>query len=285
VKPDVLITGCGFLGEAAAVAFSRAGASVAGVNRSAPPEDPGRPFPVLPCDVTDRGAIEALAPVLRGVSVAVHAVSSGRGGADVYRAVYREGLRNILDLWSPGRVIFVGSTSVYAQTDGAVVTEESPALPDRETGRILLEAEEIALKAGGLVARLSGLYGPGRSVLLRRFLTGEAVLEEGGVRWINQIHRDDAASALLRLADPRTAPGIYNVSDDTPSTQGEIFSWMAAATGRPLPPEGSADRERKRGWTSKRISNRKLRATGWSPCFPSYRDALPRLLEENPFSL
>jgi len=208
-------------------------------------------------------------------------VSSGKGGAETYAAVYLEGLRRVLGLWKPERIIFVGSTSVYAQTDGSVVTEESPAEPDRETGRILLEAEGLALSSGGSVARLSGIYGPGRSVLLRKFLSGEAVLEEGGGRWINQIHRDDAAEALVCLADPSTPPGIYNVTDDTPATQSALYGWMSEATGRSLPPEGPADRDRKRGWTSKRISNAKLRKTGWTPAYPSYREALPFLLQES----
>jgi SAM-dependent methyltransferase len=41
-----------------------------------------------------------------------------------------------------------------------------------------VEAEQIALDSGGSIARLSGIYGPGRSVLLKKFLSGEALLEE-----------------------------------------------------------------------------------------------------------
>lgn len=222
--------------------------------------------------------MEALTPRVKGVPLAIYCVSSGRGGAETYEAVYREGLRRILGSWKPGKIIFVSSTSVYSQTDGSWIDEASPALPDRETGRILLEAETLALAAGGSVARLSGIYGPGRSVLLRKFLADEALLEEGGVRWINQIHRDDAASALAKLSDPSVTPGIYNVTDDTPVIQRDIYGWMTEILDRPLPPEGPADMNRKRGWTSKRISNRKLRATGWAPRYPSYRDALPQLL-------
>jgi nucleoside-diphosphate-sugar epimerase len=241
----------------------------------------GLPFETALCDVTSDHSVKSLTPRLRNVPVAIYAVSSGRGGAESYAEVYREGMRRILRAWNPGRVIFIGSTSVYGQTDGSWVTEESPALPDRETGRILLEAERITLDAGGSVARLSGIYGPGRSVLLRKFLAGEAVLEAGGHRWINQVHRDDAAAALFRLADPDVPAGILNVTDDTPATQREVYGWMAEELGRPLPPEGPADTSRKRGWTSKRISNARMRAAGWSPRYPSYRDALPQLLADS----
>lgn len=181
-------------------------------------------------------------------------------------------MENLLQAFCPQKTIFTSSTSVYAQIDGEWVTEDAPTDPSRETGRLLLAAEQIALSPGGLVARLSGLYGPGRSVLLRKFLSGQAVLEKGGERWINQIHRDDAASALFHLAD--SPVGIYNVTDNTPATQKTVYQWMADYLGQPLPPAGEPDLNRKRGWTSKRVSNAKLRDLGWQPQFPSYREAL-----------
>ena len=235
----------------------------------------GRPFPVAVVDISK----PLTAPAgWEHPDVVVHCASSGRGGADAYRAVYRDGLEHLRDAFSPKRLIFTGSTSVYSQVDGGWVSEESPAEPDRETGRVLLEAEKIALAGGGIVARLAGIYGPGRSVLLKKFLDGSAVLEAGGNRWINQIHRDDGARALLQLAQNEVAAGVYNVCDDTPTTQREIYGWIADFLNRPLPTEGPADLNRKRGWTSKRISNARLRAVGWSPRYPGYRDALPELV-------
>lgn len=280
MNPEVLIIGCGFLGEAAAELFSARGRRVLGLVRSESSLAAlhGRNFQAATCDVTDPASMEALAALLKNVPLAIYAASSGHGGAESYAAIYREGLRRVIETWNPGRVIFTGSTSVYAQTDGSWVTEESATQPDRETGRILLEAEQIALTSGGIVARHSGIYGPGRSYLLRRFLSGDAVLEEGGHRQLNQIHRDDGAAALLRLGDPDVPAGIYNVTDNTPATQREVYGWMADFFHKPLPPEGPADLQSKRGWTSKRISNAKLRSLGWAPAYPSYRDALPHLV-------
>ena len=274
----VVFAGCGFLGDAAAGLFLDSGWSVLGLcaTQESAERLADRPYSVLAADISQ--------PLLvpegwESPDLVIHCASSGRGGADAYRAVYRDGLKNLIEAFRPRRAIFTGSTSVYAQTDGSWITEESPAEPDRETGHVLLEAESLALKAGGIVARLAGIYGPGRSVLLRKFLEGSAVLEAGGFRWINQIHRDDAASALLHLANPQMASGVYNVCDNTPAMQREIYQWMADFTKRPLPPEGPADLNRKRGWTSKRISNEKLRKSGWNPEFPSFSKALPGLLD------
>jgi len=275
----VVIAGCGFLGEAAAFLFSEAGWDVFGIcaTRETAARLSDRPFEIQALDIT--GDLAGIPPQWKRPQLLVHCASSGRGGADSYRSIYRDGLKNLISSFHPERLIFTGSTSVYGQSDGAVVTETSAAVPEVETGRILLEAETLALEAGGLVARLAGIYGPGRSVYLRKFLDGSAVLESGGLRWVNLIHRDDAARALLKLADTAVAPGIYNVCDDTPATQRDVYSWIAAALSKPLPPEGSADPGRKRGWTSKQVSNEKLRAAGWSPVFPSYADGLPGLPE------
>ena len=274
---QIVIAGCGFLGEAAAGFFLEAGWRVLGLcaTEESAARLADRPFPVAVVDISKPIRVPA---GWESPDVVVHCASSGRGGADAYRAVYRDGLEYLREAFSPRRLIFTGSTSVYSQVDGGWVTEDSPAEPDRETGQILLEAEKIAFDAGGVVARLAGIYGPGRSVLLKKFLDGSALLEAGGNRWINQIHRDDGALALLRLAQHEAAAGIYNVCDDTPTTQREIYGWIADHLNRPLPPEGPADLNRKRGWTSKRISNARLRSIGWSPRYPGYRDALGELV-------
>ncbi|MDD5349474.1 MAG: NAD-dependent epimerase/dehydratase family protein [Chthoniobacteraceae bacterium] len=268
----LLVAGCGYLGLAVARLAHATGWEVAGLTRSAASARAlqGEPFRVLPCDITEASAVRALGHF----DAVLHCASSGHGGAEVYRRLFEEGTRHLLEGLRPARFVFTGSTSVYAQTDGAWVTEESPAEPERETGRILRSAEDLVLAAGGVAARLAGLYGPDRWALLRKFLEGRAVLEEGGERFLNQIHRADAASALLLLLDPAVPAGIYNVADGTPVTQRELYAAFADHFGKPLPPAGPRDLSRKRGWTHKRVSNAKLCALGWRPLYPSFREAL-----------
>ena len=276
----VLIVGCGFVGEAATDLFHAAGWRVTGWTHSAESAarlGAGKPYPVSARDITDPAAVLAAAREFPGGTpdVLVDCVSSGRGGGvEQYRRVYLDGARHLLAGFPAARVIYTGSTSVYAQTDGAWVDETSPAVPDRETGRVLRETENVILNApgGGTVARLAGIYGPSRSNLLRKFLSGEAIIEGDGTRWLNQIHRDDAAAALFRLAQPGTPPGVYNVADDNPLTQRGLYRALADLYDRPLPPTGPVDLQRKRGWTSKRVSNARLRALGWRPVYPSFLD-------------
>jgi NAD(P)-dependent dehydrogenase (short-subunit alcohol dehydrogenase family) len=63
VNPEVLIIGCGFLGEAAAELFAAQGKRVLGLVRSESSLAAlqGRNFEVATCDVTDASSVEALA--------------------------------------------------------------------------------------------------------------------------------------------------------------------------------------------------------------------------------
>jgi len=269
VKPRVLIAGCGYVGCAAADLFHFAQWEVEGWTRL--PESAAqlsdKPYAVHAVDIADSEAVEEAAAEFDAV---IHCASSGGGGAVDYRQVYFEGAKNLLAALRPRTFIYTSSTSVYAQTAGEWVDEISAAEPKHETGKILRETEEVVRQSGGWVARLAGIYGPGRSALLRKLLSGEARIEERGERYLNQVHRDDIASALFLLASLPNDFGIVNVSDDQPLTQRECYQWLAAQCQRPLPPLESLSGERKRGASNKRVSNRKLRALGWNPKFPNF---------------
>lgn len=258
----LLLIGNGYLGQAVGREFRDHGWDVTAVSLSGGDGS-------IPCDVGDPAAVAELPPA----DFIVHCAASGRGGAEAYQHVYVDGCANLTNLFPGTPLLFTSSTSVYAQTDGSVVTEESPAVPDRETGSLLLAAEAVTLDAGGIVTRLSGIYGPGRSVILKKFLSGEAVIEEDGRRFLNQIHRDDAARAIFHLATSGARGEIFNVSDSTPLSQLGCYEKLAEIFALPLPPSGPRDLNRKRGWTHKQVSNAKLRATGWQPDFPSFIDA------------
>ncbi len=280
--PRVLIAGCGYVGTATADLFYTAGWEVEGWTHSteSAAQLRGKPYTIQAVDIATGEAVKKAAAQFDAV---IHCASSGGGGAESYRRVYFEGAKNLLRTLHPRTFLYTSSTSVYAQTDGEWVDETSTAEPRHETGRILRETEELVRAANGLVARLAGIYGPGRSALLRKFLSGEARIEESGGRYLNQAHRDDIAAALLHLAGADlTPPGIFNVADDQPVTQREAYEWLAAKLERPLPAVVARPAERKRGVSNKRISNRKLRAFGWEPKFPTFaigmeRSVLPAL--------
>src|SRR5437588_9205195 len=272
----ILIAGCGYVGEATADLFHRAGWAVEGWTGSAESAASlaAKPYRVSAVDISRRIQIGHCP---RTFDAVIHCASSSGGDAEIYRRVYVNGARNLLEAFPGAKLVFTSSTSVYAQRDSSWVTEESRTNPERETGQILLETEKWVLASSGIVARLAGIYGPGRSALLTKFLNGTAIIDADSDRFVNQVHRDDIASALFLLINRESsAAEIYNVVDDQPMLQSECYRWLAQRLSRSSPPIGKSPQPRKRGDSNKRVSNAKLRHVGWSPHFPTFADAMEK---------
>ncbi len=272
----ILIAGCGYVGAAAATRFQEEGWEVEGWTASA--ESAAKMsrqlhFAVNGIDITDADAVRSAA---RDFDVVIHSVSSRGGGEEEYRRLYFEGGQNLLRAFPDATLIFTGSTSVYAQADGSVVDETSPAEPSHPKGRILRETEELVIAAGGIVLRLAGIHGPGRSYFLTRFLEGSGVARQNENRFINQVHRDDIVSALRLVADRRSECGgeIYNVVADAPITARQANEWLSARLKKPVPAAAETVKLRSRGESNKQVSNRKLRAMGWTPRYPTFQAAM-----------
>lgn len=284
----ILIAGCGYVGEAAANCFHERGWEVEGWTASAASAGrlSNRPYSVCAVDLADRTAVSANP---KEFDVVLQCASSRGGDAEDYRRLYLEGARNLVSAFPTATLVFTSSTSVYAQKDGAVVDESSPAEPTQAKGKILRETERLVLSNRGIVARLGGIYGPGRSFFLSKYLAGTAVIDPND-RFINQVHRDDIVSALFLLAERRAecAGEIYNLVDDYPITPREVYEWLSSelkkraesfpsATWEPgLPPAGDSATPRKRGESNKRVSNQKLRSLGWQHQFPSFSVAMTK---------
>jgi nucleoside-diphosphate-sugar epimerase len=274
--PRILIAGCGYIGQAAADLFQAAGWVVEGWTRSAESAASlsAKPYPVHEVDISKPAQLAECAGTFDAV---VHCASSSGGDAEMYREVYLDGARNLLETFRRSKILFTSSTSVYAQRDGSWVTEESETKPMRETSRVLLETERLVLARDGIVARLAGIYGPGRSALLSKFLAGTAMIDPENDRFVNQVHRDDIAAALfLLLSREAEIAQIYNVVDDQPILQSECYRWLAQRLNRPLPPIGRSTKERKRGDSNKRVSNAKLRSLGWMARYPTFPEAMDK---------
>lgn len=273
----VLVAGCGYVGTALADLLRQAGHEVDVWTRSAESaaQLTERGYQASVVDIAEKDQVAARAESFDAV---IHCASTGGGQADLYRRVYLEGARHLLECLGPSRFLFTSSTSVYAQNNGEWVTEESLTEPAHESGRILRQTEQLVLAHAGTVARLAGIYGPGRSALLSKTLNGEAVVDPEHDRFVNQVQRDDAAAALFLMLNQEVARSqIYNVADDKPAPQSECYRWLAQRLHLPPPGVGHAAAQRKRGRSNKRVRNAKLRALGWTPKYPSFVEGM----EEN----
>lgn len=278
----ILIVGCGYVGLALGPELKKQGHEVFGMRRTA----------ACQADFAQAGINLVVADISRPETLLslpgpfdwiVNTASAGQGGVNEYRQLYLEGTRNLL-AWMRStplkKYIYTSSTSVYGQTDGSTVKEDSVVEPPTETGVILRETEQLLLsavaewKCPAVILRLAGIYGPERGYYFRQFLAGTAKIEGTGQRYMNMIHRDDVVGVVLEVLKAGRAGEVFNGVDDEPVTQLHFFRWLAESLGKDLPPFDTTEppAERKRGWTNKRVLNRKLKMQlGYNFRYPTFR--------------
>jgi len=265
----VLIAGCGDVGNALAARLLTEGCDVWGVRRRV--EALGEGVQPWRIDLTEPSGFRTPpAPF----DYLFYTASADRRDEDHYRSIYVDGLRNLLaalrKAGSPlRRVFFTSSTAVYGQSAGEWVDETSPTEPLGFNGRVLLDAEAIVREAPetGINVRLSGIYGPGRTRLVRKVWSGEAVATRS---WTNRIHVEDCAGALHHLMRIEKPEGLYLASDDEPATTAEVVTWLSVELGVPAPPEPAAENQPKR--LNKRCRTTRLRESGYRFEQPTFRE-------------
>lgn len=270
----VLILGTGYLGQALAESLRKAG-------HTALTADLDMQKAIYEADITDEASMSKFAARIPAPQIIVMCASTRGGGEEAYRRLYANGTRNTLEAFPGIPLIFCSSTSVYGITDGRWITEEHNVYPSSGKSSQLIQAEQAVLAAGGTVVRLGALYGPGRCVLASQYCAKGTALPGDMDRWINYIHRDDAAAALHLLCTLREHPsGIYNLTDRTPMQMGEIYAYLSGLLEMPVPQPVPLPAEARRGLSNQRISCARLLALGWEPLYPSFADGVHNVLEE-----
>ncbi len=277
----VLIAGCGYVGTALGQELCRAGHEVWGLRRRAE----ALPEPIVPiqADLGDKASLNSLPDALSHV---VYAASADGSSPEAYQRAYVEGLSNLLATLaakaSSPRVLFTSSTAVYAQSAGERVDEMSITAPTHFSGKLLLEAEAAVIGSGlpHTVLRLGGIYGPGRTSLLDKVREGSASLPPSGT-FTNRIHRDDCAGAIAHLlALPHPEP-VYVGADHDPADRRTVLTWLADALGVSLQESPDVTPEPGgRGSSNKRVDSTRLRQSGYTFRFPTFREGYGRMIAE-----
>ncbi|MBX9579566.1 MAG: SDR family oxidoreductase [Gemmataceae bacterium] len=267
---DALIVGCGYLGRRVAARWVAAGRRVSALTRGN--ADALRALGIRPVvgDVTDPASLRGLP----AAGTVLYAVGMDRGQNKTRREVYVDGLGHVLDtLPRPERFVYVSSTGVYGQTDGGWVDEASPTEPVEEAGRVVLAAERLlrARLPEAVVLRFAGIYGPGRLLRKQPLLNGEPLAGDAD-KWLNLIHADDGAAAVL-AAEANARPGAtYTIADDQPVTRRAFYTRLAELLNAP---PAAFDHRPEPGAADRRVSNRTAKAElGWSPAYPTYPEGL-----------
>ncbi|MEO1085357.1 MAG: NAD-dependent epimerase/dehydratase family protein, partial [Acidobacteriota bacterium] len=225
------------------------------------------------------------------------AAADGPGEA-AYRRAYVDGLRHVLLRYrrssdrgaKPSRLLFISSTSVYGESRGEWVDEETVAEPSSYRGRILLEGESLLHAAGAdlgvdaVAVRLAGIYGPGRTRLVDSIRGGRAVIYDDPPRYTNRIHVDDCARLLRHLGEIPAPAAVYVGVDHDPATDREVKEWLADALGAPIPPSTGDRPEARAGGRrggNKRCSNRRVLDAGFDFSYRDFRAGYGALLKDS----
>ncbi|MDY6979890.1 MAG: SDR family oxidoreductase [Pseudomonadota bacterium] len=238
VKPpeQVFIIGCGDVGTRVARLWQAAGVPVTGLARhgerltaagiTAYPADLDEPTSLTDLPV-DQALVYYFAPPPR------------QGQSDprmthFLQALDQHGSR-------PARIVYISTSGVYGDRQGAIVTEHTDPNPQVDRARRRYAAEQSLREWGRqhsvpvIVLRVGGIYGPGR-LPIKRIREQIPMIHETLAPQTNRIHVADLASICVAAAQRGTPDAIYNVSDGNDSNMTQYFNTVADFLGLPRPP-------------------------------------------------
>ena len=245
--PRVLIAGCGYVGQATAELFHAAGWEVEGWTASAR----------ICAELCRASRIQFARSIFAQRSgarryrcvdfdVVIHCASSRGGEAEDYRRIYLEGAGTFSAVFRTLDFFLRAARVFTRRLDGSWVDEISAGRTDaRNRQDSCAKQKSIVLAHGGIVARLAGIYGPGRSFFCENFSRVKRSIDRESDRFINQAHRDDIASALFaaEFSDLRTESESSTWWTTSRFWRSECLQ-VACRTNlhRPLPPQGRVSR-------------------------------------------
>lgn len=172
----------------------------------------------------------------------------------------------------PRRLVYISTSGIYGDCEGAWVDEARPARPATARARRRADAEQVlrrlgrSLGVGVSVLRAPGIYASDR-LPLERLRRRDPVLAPGEDVYTSHIHADDLAR-IVALTLFRGRPGrAYNAADDSVLKMGDYFDLIADSFGLPRPPRVSRRQAGERLGAaslsfmseSRRLSNRRMK--------------------------
>lgn len=123
-------------------------------------------------------------------------------------------------------VIFASSTSVYGNKEG-LITELSLPAPNTESGRQLLETEDLLLTESSFkitILRFAGLIGEDRHPVT--YLSGKKGIKHPEA-YVNLVHRKDCIEIIKRIIEQVPKEKIYNVAYPSHPSKKEYYTHEA----------------------------------------------------------
>jgi nucleoside-diphosphate-sugar epimerase len=131
-------------------------------------------------------------------------------------------------------VLFISSTSVYGE-DNLVVTEETELNPDNESGKQLVQAEQLLqsnLNFKTTILRFGGLIGENRHPI--KFLAGRKNIDNPNAP-INLIHQEDCIGIILGILELDSWNETFNAVTPFHPSRKEYYTQKAIDLNLDLP--------------------------------------------------
>ena len=152
---------------------------------------------------------------------------------------------------SPERMVYISTTGVYGNHDGALIDEGAETRPSSAHSEQRLAAEQYLRMQcyeqdiDLVILRAPGIYGPGR-LGVESIRNGIPVLLEADCYPGNRIHVADLVNCCIKATSSKVPPGIYNVGDGDFRTSTWFAHEVARQSGlspRPEISRASAEQE------------------------------------------
>jgi nucleoside-diphosphate-sugar epimerase len=202
-------------------------------------------------------------------------ISADSRTPSAYHQAYVQGVENTINALhehnNKPHLVFISSTSLFAENLGATVTEESPIDTSSFSTKLIHEGEQLVSQSGFdyTVVRFSGIYGPQRCRLVDMVKSGTAKLKIKPYV-SNRIHLDDCAGILEHLTRIDKPSQLYIASDCEPTPYNEVLEWIAKTSKAPSLKRETESSPQKH-MSNKFCSNKKILATKYEFKHPNYR--------------
>jgi nucleoside-diphosphate-sugar epimerase len=168
-------------------------------------------------------------------------------------------------------LVYTSRMTVYGEQNGLWVDENSKLNPLTEASKILIETEKILLSLKKLtwnvcILSLAEVYGPHFEISKKIKKSSDYFLPGTGDNYTNMIHLDDIINAII-YAINHTLNGIYNLSDDTHTTQKELLNEVSKKLNLPEITWQKILYKTFRG--NFRVSNNKIKSAGYTFIHPN----------------
>jgi len=234
----VLITGAtGYIGFNVAIAYRRAGHEVWGLTRSEEKAKLLARHEVRPV-VGSMQQPEGWGAAAKDCSVLIHAAvdyqtdpfALDKQTVEFLLSLARQGPR-------PKTLIYTSGVWVYGNTQGSLVDETTPLNPPKMVAR-RPATEQLVLNASdvrGLVIRPGCVYGYQGGLTGMWFAAAAkektlTAVGDGSNRW-TMVHADDLANAYLRAGESGLSGEVFNITDRSRWSVGEMLAAVARVTG------------------------------------------------------